>query len=98
MTLYECWVRGCKENRSQVYELSTHCNVPESGFYKLTSPYTINGNTFYRSPVYIVWWNGKQIYSGMNYQEALSTWNKQNGIAEYENGQEYINKPSKKEN
>lgn len=46
MTLYECWVKCCKENHSQVYELSTRCNVPESGFFKVTSPYTINGNNF----------------------------------------------------
>lgn len=81
MTLYECWVKGCKENHSQVYELSTRCNVPESGFFKVTSPYTINGNIFYRSPVYVVWWNGKQKLSCLNYQEALSEWRKYN--AEY---------------
>lgn len=76
MTLYECWLKGCKENGSQVCELSTRCNTPESGFFKLTSLYVVNGNTFYRSPVYMVWWKGKQKLSCLNYLEALSEWRK----------------------
>lgn len=76
MTVFECWEKGCKENNSLVYELNAHCNIPESGFYKVTSPYMVNGITFYRSPVYMVWWNGKQKLACMNYQEALSEWRK----------------------
>ena len=74
MTVYECWEKGCKENESIVRQLETESNIPESGVFSVTSSYWIHGYRFFRTPVFFVWWNGKEIFSGMSYQEALNAW------------------------
>lgn len=78
MTIYECWIKGCKENGSLLYNLSTRCDIPESGFFKVTREYMVNGNSFYEPPVYFVWYRGKEKYNGLNYQEALNAWERCN--------------------
>lgn len=75
MTTYECWVRGCKLNHSLVSELEKS-NRSGTGLYRVTSEYTMNGKHYYRTPVYMLWWNDKNVYSGLDYQEAIGKWNR----------------------
>lgn len=74
MTTFECWINGNKINRSLLYKLEASDKHPETGVFKVLSEYTMNGYRYYRTPVFVVWWDGKEKYNGLDYQEALSTW------------------------
>lgn len=73
MTIFNCWVRGCEMNKSTLYCLE-RSDKPSSGVFKVTSQTQVGNSYQNRNPVYMVWWNGKNIYSGMNYREAICVW------------------------
>lgn len=79
MTIYEFWVKSCKKNKTQIIRMEGNPkDNSESGLFLTHTPYEMHGYVFYRSPVYFVWWNGKQKYNGLNYQEALNAWERCN--------------------
>lgn len=75
LTIYGAWLKGCETNHTMLWLLEDDDRMQETGLFKLTSEYMVNGYTYYRSPVYVVWWAGKQVLCSMNYMEAVKKWN-----------------------
>lgn len=74
LTIFGLWLNGCEINHTLLYQLEDYSGMQETGLYKLTSEYMEKGRIYYRSPVYAVWWNGKQVLCSMNYVEAVRKW------------------------
>ncbi len=52
MTNYECWVKGCEINHTNVYLLERQ---GKCSLFKTNNEYTQNNQTFYTNPVFHVW-------------------------------------------
>lgn len=81
MTQFELWVKGCEINKTLVYPLhlmnrGEEVHIPETGIYKLTNEYMSKGYRYYETPVYMVWWRGKQLVATTDINNAWSVWNR----------------------
>ena len=74
LTTYDAWLKGCEINNTRLYRLKDCDCMQETGLYKLTSEYMVRGHAYFRTPVYVVWWNGKQVLYSTNYVEAVRKW------------------------
>ena len=73
MTNFQLWLKGCEINHTTVCKLEKP-DLPETGVYSTISEYEADGRKYFRSRVYFVWVNGKEIYNGSNYHEAIQEW------------------------
>lgn len=72
---FELWVKGCEEFHTEVKRLEGEA---DTAMYVTTTPYELNGRTYYKAPVYHVWIDGKELVTTTFMYEAVAIWNKHN--------------------
>lgn len=76
MTQYQ-WLKACEEFHEILWTLKTN-SKEETRLYKLTRKFEIKGNFYYENPVYMIWWQGKNILATEYSNLAYSKWEKLN--------------------
>ena len=71
MSIFDLWVKGCKENKSLLFLLE---GSGENALYKVTKEKLICNNYFYETSVFIGWTNGKQVCATTDYVAAYNIW------------------------
>ena len=70
---FELWVKGCEEFHTELKRLE---GDGDTAMYVTTTPYELNGHTYYKAPVYHVWIDGKELIATTFMYEAVAIWNK----------------------
>ena len=73
-TVFEGWLGLCEENGNLPWMLESRDGREETGLFMIKREYMMNYTTYYETPVYLVWIDGKNILATTNYLEAYNTW------------------------
>lgn len=71
LSIFECWVKGNELNNTDLWCLE---GEGDTALYKTQNRYDAHHNTMGTTPVFHVWINGKCVCSTINYQEAVSVY------------------------
>ena len=71
-SVFELWAESCVQTGISLYCMESS-KIPETGLYQTKSSYTQFHRTYYNSPVYHVWIEGKRVVATTNYQEAVKS-------------------------
>ena len=69
-SVFELWAESCVQMGTLLSEI-IGSEIPETGLYQTKSSYVQAHYTYYNSPVYHVWVEGKRVVATTNYPEAV---------------------------
>ena len=69
-SVFELWAESCVQMGTLLSEI-IGSEIPETGLYQTKSSYVQAHYTYYNSPVYHVWVEGKRVVATTNYSEAV---------------------------
>lgn len=72
-SVFELWAESCVQMGTPPYRIESS-EIPETGLYQTKSSYVQAHYTYYNSPVYHVWVEGKRVAATTNYLEAVTVY------------------------